>query len=160
MTANLSLSIQWRVDSLADWIEAHLLWECSSCPQTMRGFSLTRLYKTPDSVSIRPVNHTGPMVEGKEYQLLCEFRNIAPVQVENGVQYRCVAELELGPEDATTPPTVTSRPLNASVPQHSSVQTEVLDLTEGAEIFLNCTATKLPTVATAGNPPSCRRMGG
>lgn len=36
--------------------------------------------ETPDSVSIRPVNHTGPMVEGKEYQLLCEVQNIAPVQ--------------------------------------------------------------------------------
>ncbi len=36
--------------------------------------------ETPDSVSIRPVNHTGPMVAGKEYQLLCEVQNIAPVQ--------------------------------------------------------------------------------
>lgn len=110
--------------------------------------------ETPDSVSIRPVNHTGPMVAGKEYQLLCEVQNIAPVQYltlrwykdqtevynnsfseltssspvqvssvlivtptkdENGAQYRCVAELELGPEGPRTPPTVTSEPLNASV---------------------------------------------
>lgn len=108
----------------------------------------------PDSVSIRPVNHTGPMMEGKEYQLLCEVQNIAPVQyltlrwyrgptevynhsfadltssspvqvssvlmiaptkAENGVQYRCVAVLELGPEGPQPPPTVTSEPLNASV---------------------------------------------
>lgn len=110
--------------------------------------------ETPDSVSIRPANHTGPMVEGKEYQLLCEVQNIAPVQYltlrwyrgqtevynhsfsdltssspvqvssillitptkdENGVQYRCVAELELGPEGPKPPPTVASEPLNASV---------------------------------------------
>lgn len=110
--------------------------------------------ETPDSVSIRPVNNTGPMVEGKEYQLLCEVQNIAPVQyltlrwykgqtevynhsftelassspvqvssilmvtptkAENGAQYRCVAELELGPEGPQPPPTVTSEPLNASV---------------------------------------------
>lgn len=110
--------------------------------------------ETPDSVSIRSVNHTGPMVEGKEYQLLCEVQNIAPVQyltlrwykeqtevynhsfsdltssspvqvssillitptkAENGAQYRCVAELELGPEGPQPPPTVTSEPLNASV---------------------------------------------
>ncbi|KAI4884256.1 hypothetical protein NFI96_014345, partial [Prochilodus magdalenae] len=36
--------------------------------------------ETPDSISISLVNHTGPMVEGKEYQLLCEVQNIAPVQ--------------------------------------------------------------------------------
>lgn len=94
------------------------------------------------------------MVAGKEYQLLCEVQNIAPVQylslrwyrgqtevynhsfsdltssspvqvssilvitptkAENGVQYKCVAELELGPEGPKPPPTVSSEPLNASV---------------------------------------------
>lgn len=110
--------------------------------------------ETPDRVSIRAVNHTGPMVTGREYQLLCEVQNIAPVQylnlrwyrghaevynhsfsdltssspvqvssvliitptkVDNGVQYSCVAELELGPEGPQPPPAVTSEPLNASV---------------------------------------------
>lgn len=36
--------------------------------------------ETPDSISISLANHTGPMVEGREYQLLCEVQNIAPVQ--------------------------------------------------------------------------------
>lgn len=110
--------------------------------------------ETPDSVSIRHVDHSGPMVEGKEYQLLCEVQNIAPVQylslkwyrgdtmvynhsfseltssspvqvssilviiptrAENGAHYRCVAELELGPEGPQPAPSVTSEPLNASV---------------------------------------------
>lgn len=172
--------------------------------------------ETPDSVSIRPVNHTGPMVAGKEYQLLCEVQNIAPVQyltlrwykgqtevynhsfadltssspvqvssilvvtptkAENGAQYRCVAELELGPEGPRPPPSVTSEPLNASVycesfhkrfhkisqnralilaflitvifslvpPAFLNPETEVLDLTVGTEISLNCTATGNPT---------------
>lgn len=38
------------------------------------------LAETPDSISISLVNHTGAMVEGREYQLLCEVQNIAPVQ--------------------------------------------------------------------------------
>lgn len=38
------------------------------------------LSETPDSISISLVNHTGALVEGREYQLLCEVQNIAPVQ--------------------------------------------------------------------------------
>lgn len=110
--------------------------------------------ETPDSVSIKLVNTTGPMVEGKEYQLLCEVQNIAPVQfltlrwyrgqtevykhsfsdltssspvqvsstlvvtptkAENDAEYKCVAELELGPEGPQPPPAVASEPLTASV---------------------------------------------
>lgn len=94
------------------------------------------------------------MMEGKEYQLLCEVQNIAPVQylnlrwyrgqtevynhsfsdltssspvqvsstliitptkAENGAQYKCVAQLDLGPEGPQPSPTLTSEPLNASV---------------------------------------------
>lgn len=100
------------------------------------------------------MNNTGPMVEGKEYQLLCEVQNIAPVQfltlrwyrgqtevykhsfsdltssspvqvsstlvitptkAENDAEYKCVAELELGPEGPQPPPAVASEPLTASV---------------------------------------------
>lgn len=38
------------------------------------------LPESPDRISISLVNHTGAMVEGREYQLLCEVQNIAPVQ--------------------------------------------------------------------------------
>lgn len=174
------LSVQWKVDSLIDWIEEPICYgvfftaprQCEEKLNLVLYSELTVFIvytwmthfltltvcvihlETPDSVSIRPVNHTGPMVEGKEYQLLCEVQNIAPVQyltlrwykeqtevynhsfsdltssspvqvssilmvtptkAENGAQYRCVAELELGPEGPQPPPTVTSEPLNASV---------------------------------------------
>ncbi|KAM4598270.1 vascular cell adhesion protein 1-like [Polymixia lowei] len=177
------LSVQWKVDSLIDWIEEPICYGVFfTAPRQCEEKLNIVLYKTPDSVSISPVNHTGPMVEGKEYQLLCEVQNIAPVQyltlrwyrgqtevynhsfseltpsspvqvssilmitptkADNGAQYRCVAELDLGPEGPQPPPSVTSEPLNASVyypPSFLSPEAEMLDLVEGAEIILNCSA--------------------
>uniref|UniRef100_A0A8C9Y4V7 Si:ch211-66e2.5 n=1 Tax=Sander lucioperca TaxID=283035 RepID=A0A8C9Y4V7_SANLU len=160
------LSVRWKVDSLIDWIEEPICYGVFfTAPRQCEEKLNLVLYKTPDSVSIRPVNHTGPMVEGKEYQLwykgqtevynhsFSDLTSSSPVQVssilmvtptkaENGAQYRCVAELELGPEGPQPPPTVTSEPLNASVYCKSR---KVLDLIVGADITLNCTATGNPT---------------
>ncbi|AWP19116.1 putative cell adhesion molecule 3-like [Scophthalmus maximus] len=190
------LSVQWKVDSLIDWIEEPICYGVFfTAPRQCEEKLNLVLYKTPDSVSIRPVNHTGPMVEGKEYQLLCEVQNIAPVQyltlrwyrektevynhsfsdltssspvqvssillvtptkAENGAQYRCVAELELGPEGPQPPPTVASEPLNASVyfpPTFLSPEPEVVDLTVGAEISLNCRAAGNPTPVYSWQSP-------
>uniref|UniRef100_A0A3Q3WF53 Ig-like domain-containing protein n=1 Tax=Mola mola TaxID=94237 RepID=A0A3Q3WF53_MOLML len=76
-----NLSVQWQVDSLIDWIEEPICYGVffTSPRQCEEKLNLV-LYKTPDGISIRRVNHTGPMVEGREYQLLCEVQNIAPVQ--------------------------------------------------------------------------------
>lgn len=165
---------------------AHLLWGFFSSPRQCEEKLNLVLYKTPDSISIRQANHTGPMVEGKEYQLLCEVQNIAPVQyltlrwyrgqtevyqhsfsdltssspvqvsstlvitptkAENDAEYKCVAELELGPEGPQPPPTLASEPLAVSVyfpPTFVNPETEVLDYIAGAEITLNCTATGNP----------------
>ncbi|KAM4531296.1 uncharacterized protein PAE49_023508 isoform 2-T2 [Odontesthes bonariensis] len=131
-------SVQWKVDSLIDWIEEPICYGVFyTAPRQCEEKLNLVLYKTPDSVSIKQVNHTGPMVEGKEYQLLSE----------NGAVYRCVAELELGPEGPQPPPTVSSERLTSSVyfpPTFLSPETEILDLTLDVEITLNCTA--------AGNP--------
>ncbi|KAM3598425.1 uncharacterized protein V6R79_017881 [Siganus canaliculatus] len=75
------LSVQWKADSLIDWIEEPICYGVFfTAPRQCEEKLNLVLYKTPDSISIKPVNHTGPMVEGKEYQLLCEVQNIAPVQ--------------------------------------------------------------------------------
>ncbi|XP_027897210.1 intercellular adhesion molecule 1-like [Xiphophorus couchianus] len=176
-------SVQWKVDSLIEWIEEPICYGVFfTAPRQCEEKLNLVLYKTPDSISIRQANHTGPMVEGKEYQLLCEVQNIAPVQyltlrwyrgqtevyqhsfsdltssspvqvssilvitptkAENDAQYKCVAELDLGPEGPQRPPTLASEPLAVSVyfpPTFLSPETEVLDFTAGAEVILNCTA--------------------
>lgn len=102
------LSVQWAVGSLIDWIEEPICYgvfftaprQCEeklnlvlyseSRPAFAAWRTHTELFEchklcvfyleAPDSVSIRPVNHTGPMAEGREYQLLCEVQNVAPVQ--------------------------------------------------------------------------------
>ncbi|XP_066531941.1 vascular cell adhesion protein 1 [Hoplias malabaricus] len=76
-----NLSVQWSVDSLIDWIEEPICYGVFfTAPRQCEEKLNLVLYKTPDSISISLVNHTGPMVEGREYQLLCEVQNIAPVQ--------------------------------------------------------------------------------
>ncbi|KAK2836256.1 hypothetical protein Q7C36_014125 [Tachysurus vachellii] len=144
----------WRVESLKYWetqpicyINAHEQCE-SKLPVT--------LYKRPEKVSISTVDHTGPMIEGKQYKLDCDVQNVAPVNLltvnwykgqpgqlvksvqfnntssktpvnrstelsistskeDDGVQYRCEAKLELGPEGPQPPPIKTSDPLNIIV---------------------------------------------
>ncbi|KAL0197067.1 hypothetical protein M9458_005607, partial [Cirrhinus mrigala] len=100
-------------------------------------------------VSISIVNHSGPMMEGEQYELQCNVYNVAPVQyltvkwykeqtllsqttftdtsitpvnetatllirpdrADDGAQYRCEAELNLGEVN----PTESSGPLNVEV---------------------------------------------
>ncbi|KAM9784161.1 hemicentin-1-like isoform 3-T3 [Syngnathus typhle] len=142
-------SVQWKVDSLIDWIEEPICYGVFfSAPRQCEEKLNLVLYKSPDSVTITVVNHTGPMVAGKEYQLLfSSILVITPSQADDGVRYSCVAELELGPEGPQPPLTVTSVPLRASVyfpPTFQSPEAEIVDVPEGGETTLNCTA--------AGNP--------
>ncbi|NP_001117196.1 FXYD domain containing ion transport regulator 5b precursor [Salmo salar] len=143
--------VTWTVESLIDWtIEP----KCYINPQNGSQCTETLpviLYKTPDSVSISPLSHSGPMMEGKEYQLQCDIQNIAPLQnlvvrwykgnetietqrfndstkesvnmsstitithrrYEGEVEYRCEAELDLGPEEPK--PSALSKPLKVTV---------------------------------------------
>ncbi|XP_001920347.3 vascular cell adhesion protein 1 [Danio rerio] len=177
------LSVQWRVDSLTDWIEEPICYGVFfTAPRQCEEKLNLVLYKKPDSVSISLVNHSSPVVEGREYQLQCEVHNVAPVQylvlrwyreqtevynhsfseltpatpvqvsstllivpnrAEDGAQYRCEAELQLGPEGPQPPPTVLSPSLNIAVhypPDFRSPKEEQLEVSEGSEVVLDCTA--------------------
>ncbi|KAG5832818.1 hypothetical protein ANANG_G00295190 [Anguilla anguilla] len=153
------------------------------------------VYKPPDSVSISAVTHTGPMLEGKQYQLQCEVQNIAPVQyltvkwykgetlenrtsydaliktpvnvsstllitptsADDGAQYSCVAELELGPEGPQPRPEVKSDPFNIIV--HYSPffsdddDDETLEVPEGEGVPLRCSAQGNPLPAYSWSSP-------
>ncbi|XP_041719187.1 intercellular adhesion molecule 1 [Coregonus clupeaformis] len=145
--------VTWTVDHLTDWtIEPKCYMTLTNSDQPIEVLPVI-LYKTPDSISISPLSHSGPMVEGTVYQLQCDIQNIAPLQnlvvkwykgnepVDNvtysniiktpvnvsatlmitpsrdddGAQYRCGAELDLGPEGPQPHPSVTSEPLNITV---------------------------------------------
>nr|XP_046172017.1 intercellular adhesion molecule 1-like isoform X1 [Oncorhynchus gorbuscha] len=144
--------VTWTVRRLMDWtIEPKCYIKSQNGSQCTEILPVI-LYMTPDSVSISPLSHSGPMMEGKEYQLQCDIQNIAPLQnlvvrwykgnetietqtfndstkelvnmsstitithkrYEGEVEYRCEAELDLGPE-GPKPTALSSKPLNVTV---------------------------------------------
>ncbi|XP_067238620.1 intercellular adhesion molecule 2-like [Chanodichthys erythropterus] len=69
---------------------------------------------------------------------------IRPDRSDDGVQYRCEAELDLGEEGPQPPPKVTSDPLSVKVyykPKHSS-SNETINISN--EVTLNCTVKANP----------------
>nr|XP_046172018.1 intercellular adhesion molecule 1-like isoform X2 [Oncorhynchus gorbuscha] len=152
--------VTWTVRRLMDWtIEPKCYIKSQNGSQCTEILPVI-LYMTPDSVSISPLSHSGPMMEGKEYQLQCDIQNIAPLQnlvvrwykgnetietqtfndstkelvnmsstitithkrYEGEVEYRCEAELDLGPE-GPKPTALSSKPLNVTVYSHTNKST-------------------------------------
>uniref|UniRef100_A0A8C9TS95 Intercellular adhesion molecule 1-like n=1 Tax=Scleropages formosus TaxID=113540 RepID=A0A8C9TS95_SCLFO len=73
---------------------------------------------------------------------------ITPNRTDDGTQYKCVAELHLGPEGPQPPPAVESEPFRVTVhyaPSLISSSSEVMEVRKGEKVTLNCTA--------QGNPP-------
>ncbi|XP_055044779.2 vascular cell adhesion protein 1-like isoform X3 [Misgurnus anguillicaudatus] len=167
--------ITWRVSNLRLWdiqSQCYINYNRKQCST----FVPITIYKTPDSVSINTLNHTGPMIEGSWYELKCDIVNVAlsnltvkwfkgetevytktftdtiktpvsetsthnitAVRDDDGVQYRCEAELELGADGPQPPPKVTSEPLSITVhyrPKHE-VTIELISTNDG-DVILNC----------------------
>ncbi|XP_045576432.1 hemicentin-1 isoform X1 [Salmo salar] len=181
---NVSI-VTWTVDNLTDWtIEPICYMTLIDGKQPSKVLPVI-LYKTPDSVSISVLRHSGPMVEGTEYQLQCDIQNMAPLQNlvvkwykgnepldkltysnvsktpvdmsptlmispsrhDDGAQYRCRAELDLGPEGPQPHPTVTSEPLSITVHYKP-----VIECPSQYSVVENSTLERIPCTFN-GNPP-------
>ncbi|XP_030645747.1 intercellular adhesion molecule 1-like isoform X1 [Chanos chanos] len=144
--------ITWTVPELTDWDMEAICFINTDDGQHSKTLSVI-VYKTPDSVSVSYVNHTGPVMEKTQYELQCDIKNIAPVQyltvrwykgqtlvdsqtftddsktpvnvsapllitpsrADDGAQYWCEAELDLGAEGPQPPPRAQAKALNVEV---------------------------------------------
>ncbi|XP_076866073.1 vascular cell adhesion protein 1-like [Brachyhypopomus gauderio] len=73
--------ITWSVSSLVHWdIRPLCFININEQGNQDRRHLPVIIYKTPDSVSIGFMNHTGPVTEGRQYKLQCDIQNVGPVQ--------------------------------------------------------------------------------
>ncbi|KAK2916676.1 hypothetical protein QQF64_025248 [Cirrhinus molitorella] len=83
--------ITWSVPNLREWEIQPFCYinyvKLPNTPPCQVQLPVT-VYKTPDSVSISFVNHSGPMIEGKQYELQCDVQNVAPVQILSVIWYK------------------------------------------------------------------------
>ncbi|CAB1454197.1 unnamed protein product [Pleuronectes platessa] len=171
----------WSPETREDWDPRPV------CTITFRGLGPCQkavnftLYKTPGSVSIRPVHNGTSVVEGSELQLQCDVISAAPARSltvrwyqgnetlqplirgpmrvasclfengtkcdisvvrspvdvsytinitldrkHNGVEFRCEAQMDLGPEGPQPPPSMRSEPLNITVHYKPAINTTKL----------------------------------
>ncbi|KAJ8254025.1 hypothetical protein COCON_G00206370 [Conger conger] len=85
---------------------------------------------------------------------------ITPTSADDGAQYSCVAELELGPEGPQPSPEVKSDPLSITVhyaPFFSSPD-ETVEVTEGEEVPIKCLALGNPPPAYSWSSPSNQEL--
>ncbi|XP_053348650.1 hemicentin-1-like isoform X1 [Clarias gariepinus] len=80
-------TVIWKTDHLTDWEIVPVCYMILNGVQCRRTLPLT-VYKLPDEVAFSIVNHVGPMIEGKKYELQCEVYNFAPVNVLAAFWYK------------------------------------------------------------------------
>ncbi|XP_062264458.1 hemicentin-1-like [Platichthys flesus] len=171
----------WSPETREDWDPRPF------CTATFRGLGPCQkylnftLYKTPGSVSIRPVHNRTSVVEGSGLQLQCDVISVAPAgnltvrlyqgndtlqtliggpmrvagclfengtkcdisvvrspvdvsytinitanRAHNGVEFRCEAQMDLGPEGPQPPPSMRSEPLSITVHYKPAINTTKL----------------------------------
>ncbi|XP_047434310.1 vascular cell adhesion protein 1-like isoform X2 [Mugil cephalus] len=72
-------TLVWTVDRITEWDSALTCYYSTADKQCCTDLDVT-VYQPPEHVSISFVHHTGPMVEGHQYQLQCTVENVAPAK--------------------------------------------------------------------------------
>ncbi|CAL8403114.1 unnamed protein product [Arctogadus glacialis] len=69
---------RWNLDYATEWDMMPMCYEFNNtdCCTLLA----VTVYKPPDNVSISFVKHTGPLLEGHQYNLQCRVQNVAPIQ--------------------------------------------------------------------------------
>ncbi|XP_062398268.1 cell adhesion molecule 3-like [Sardina pilchardus] len=85
----------WSVDRVTDWslngtISCYAVSDHGQCQTCLP----IRMYKAPDNVILSFINHTGPLLEGKNYSLQCEVQSVAPVKNLTVIWFRGGDELQ------------------------------------------------------------------
>ncbi|TWW58946.1 uncharacterized protein LOC130526878 isoform X1 [Takifugu flavidus] len=83
----------WKVERMTEW-DINLT--CFALSLQWRQCSLklpVLVYKLPEAVSISFVNHTGPLLEGRQYTLQCDVQDVAPVENLTVTFYKGTAAL-------------------------------------------------------------------
>ncbi|XP_060945135.1 vascular cell adhesion protein 1-like [Limanda limanda] len=198
-----NITVTWTVEKMMEWkTTPKCYYTRTDGVQCCTRLNIT-VYKLPDLVSVSLLNHSGPLLESRNYTLLCEVQLVAPIsnvnvtflrghtelgqkwnsnnlqkepvtevfslgisptKEDDGAQYWCRAELELGPDGPQPPPMVRSENVNATVHykprQLAPSPPDLITLTQGDRLELNCTAEGNPspsytwTSLPDGVPPS------
>uniref|UniRef100_A0A674PJ83 Uncharacterized LOC101077656 n=1 Tax=Takifugu rubripes TaxID=31033 RepID=A0A674PJ83_TAKRU len=83
----------WNVERMTEW---DIKLTCFALSYQWRQCSLklpVLVYKLPEAVSISFVNHTGPLLEGRQYTLQCDVQDVAPVENLTVTFYKGTAAL-------------------------------------------------------------------
>ncbi|KAM9494026.1 cell adhesion molecule 4-like [Clarias gariepinus] len=87
MNENVQL-ITWTVERLTHWdIKPYCFINSATHGQQKKELPVV-IYKRPDTTSISLENHTGYVIEGKNYTLKCDIKNVAPVQYLKVMWYK------------------------------------------------------------------------
>uniref|UniRef100_A0A673C2C7 Ig-like domain-containing protein n=1 Tax=Sphaeramia orbicularis TaxID=375764 RepID=A0A673C2C7_9TELE len=108
-TENVS-DVTWTVDKLEYWNMNPACFATLKDNSQCETIPNITVYKTPDIVSVSTLNISGPMVQGREFQLICNIINVAPVNSLKVKWYRNneTVHTEMFIDTSVTPKNVSS----------------------------------------------------